>query len=160
MGRYSKIILGPARKNDPQVTEAEAAEAIKPGCFVTMDANGRFALADDTSGRVYLAQENYLMLKGVDLDYSAYAAGPPVVRGDIVMGLEPQDDVLYAARLADGEDVTAVGTALALAGDGELAVATTGDVVIAHADEVFNNDTGESALIRIRPAGSQSSTAP
>ena len=47
MGRYSRIHLGPARKNDPQVREAEAAasSAIKPGTFVVL-SSGRFANAD------------------------------------------------------------------------------------------------------------------
>lgn len=157
MGRYTKIILGPARKNDPQVTEAEASAAILPGQFVTLNAQGRFALAvAATTAKVWLAQENYLKLQDVDTAYAAHAAGPPIVRGDIVMGLELDDTVLYAARLAIGQNVTAIGTPLAIGAGGNLVIAGASARIIAHADEIFNNNTGTTQLIRIRPAGSQS----
>ena len=157
MARYSKIILGPARKNDPQVVEAEAGAAILPGQFVTLNAQGRFALAvAATTAKVWLAQENYLMLKSVDQSYTAYSAGPPVVRGDTVMGLELDDTVMYAARLAAGQNVNAIGLPLAIGAGGNLVIAGATARIIAHSDEIFNNNTGTTQLIRIRPAGSQS----
>lgn len=156
MGRYSKIHVGPARNNDPQVFEAEAGAVITPGCLMVL-SSGRFVLAAATTvGKVWLAQENYLSQKTVDQTFAAYAAGPPVVRGDIVPGLEMQADCLYAARIATGVDVTVVGAALTPAANGTLAIAGFSDLVVAYSDEVFNNDTGASALIRIRPAGSGS----
>lgn len=156
MGRYSKIILGPARKNDPQVLEFEASAAIKPGCLVVITA-GKFALAGAaTVGKVWLAQENYLAMKGVDDSYAAPVAGPPAIPGDRVIGIEMQDDVMYAARIATGVNITAAGTALTPAANGMLGIASTSDLVVAYADEVFNNNTGTDQLIRIRPAGSQS----
>ena len=156
MGRYSKIHLGPARKNDPQVLEAEAGAAITPGCLVVL-SSGRFVLAGAaTVGKVWLAQENYLLQRTVDQAYTAYAAGPPEVVGDTVMGLEMQDDCLYAARIANGVNITEVGTALTPGANGTLAVASTSDLIVAYADEIFNNTTGATALIRIRPAGSGS----
>lgn len=156
MARYSRIHLGPARKNDPQVFEAEAGAAITPGCLIVL-SSGRFALAGaSTIGKVWLAQENYLAQKGVDTAYTAYAAGPPVVRGDRVMGLEMQDDTLYAARIANGVNITAVGTALTPAANGMLGIASTSDLIVAYSDEVYNNNTGSSQLIRVRPAASAS----
>jgi hypothetical protein len=156
MGRYSKIHLGPARKNDPQVFEAEAGAAITPGCLIVL-SSGRFALAGAaTVGKVWLAQENYLLQRTVDQAYTAYAAGPPEVVGDTVLGLEMQDDCLYAARIANGVNITAVGTALTPGANGTLAIASTSDLIVAYADEIFNNTTGATALIRIRPAGSGS----
>jgi hypothetical protein len=156
MARYSRIHLGPARKNDPQVREAEAAasSAIKPGTFLVL-SSGRFAnAAADTVGKVWLAQENYLAQKSVDDAYSPYVAGPPEVRGDTVIGLELQDDTHYAAVIATGTNVTAVGTPLKLAASGKLAIATPGtDNIVAFADEVYNNNTGSDQLIRIRVSG-------
>lgn len=156
MGRYTKIHLGPSRKNDPQVHEAEASAAIVPGSLIVL-SSGRFALAAATTvGKVWLAQENYLLQKGVDTAYTAYDAGPPEVVGDTVMGLELQDDCLYAARIANGVNITAVGVALTPAASGTLGIASTSDLIVAYSDEIFNNDTGATALLRIRPAGSTS----
>lgn len=156
MGRYSRIHLGPARKNDPQVFEAEAGAAITPGCLVVL-SSGRFALAGaSTVGKVWLAQENYLAQKSVDVAATAYAEGPPVVRGDRILGLELQDDTLYAARIANGVNITAVGTPLTPAANGTLGIASTADLIVAYADEIYNNNTGSTQLLRIRPAASAS----
>lgn len=156
MARYSRIHLGPARKNDPQVREAEAGAAIVPGSLIVL-SSGRFVLAAATTvGKVWLAQENYLAMKGVDAAYTAYAAGPPVVRGDTVLGLEMQDDTHYAARVANGVNITAVGTPLTPGANGTLAVAATSDLIVAYSDEIYNNNTGASQLVRVRPAASAS----
>lgn len=156
MGRYSRIHLGPARRNDPQVHEAEAGAAIKPGTLIVL-SSGRFVNASATTvGKVWLAQENYLAQKNVDASYAAYAAGPPVVRGDRVLGLELEDDTLYAARIATGVNITAVGVALTPAANGMLGIAATSDLVVAYSDEVYNNNTGTDQLLRIRPAASAS----
>lgn len=161
MGRFSKILLGPARKNDPQVHEAEANAVIMPGCFVTKNANGRFDLAGAaTVNKLWLAQEYYLALRNVDTAYKAYVTGPPVVRGDRVLGLEMQDDVLYAARVGAGVNVSAVGLPLAVGANGLLVLATNSSRVVAYSDEIYNNTTGSAQLIQIRPAGSQSRQNP
>ena len=122
-----------------------------------MLSSGRFVLAGaSTIGKVWLAQENYLLQRTVDQAYTAYAAGPPEVVGDTVMGLELDDQSLYAARIANGVNITAVGTALTPAANGLLGIAATSDLVVAYADEIFNNNTGATALIRVRPSGSGS----
>lgn len=149
MGRYTKIHLGPARKNDPQVTEAIAGGAgILPGCLVVL-SGGQFVLAAATTvGKVWLAQENYLMQRPVDTAYTQ--------TNDTVLGLEMEEDSLYAARIANGVNITARGVALTPGASGTLAIAATSDLVVAYSDEIFNNNTGATALIRIRPAGSGS----
>lgn len=161
MARYNRIHLGPARKNDPQVREAEAgaSSAIKPGTFVVL-SSGRFVnAAADTVGKVWLAQENYLAMKGVDTAYDPYVSASD--RGDTVLGLELQDDTHYAAVIATGTNITAVGTPLKLAASGKLAIATPGtDNIVAFADEVFNNNTGSDQLIRIRVSGIPGATGP
>lgn len=156
MARYSRIHLGPARKNDPQVREAEAGAAITPGCLIVL-SSGRFALAGATTvGKVWIAQENYLAQGSVDTAYTAYAAGPPIVRGDTVLGLELEDDTMYAARVATGVNITAVGTPLTPAANGTLGIASTSDLIVAYSDEAFNNNTGSTQLVRVRPAASAS----
>lgn len=144
MARYSRIHLGPARRNDPQVHEAEAAVAIAPGSAVAINASGQFDLATAaTTSRVFLAQENYLAMKGVAVPYDA---------GDRVLGLHLQDDTHYAAIIPTGVNVSSPGAALALGAGGKLALATEGDRVVAYADEAFNNTTGSDQLIRVRVA--------
>lgn len=149
MGRYTKIHLGPARKNDPQVHEAIAgATGIFPGSLVVL-SGGNFVLAAATTiGKVWLAQENYLMQRTVDVAYTQTS--------DTVLGLEMEGDCLYAARIATGVNITARGVALTPGANGTLAIAATSDLIVAYSDEVYNNNTGVTQLIRIRPAGSMS----
>jgi len=147
MARYNKIYLGPVEKVKPQVRELLASAALKPGRLAVI-SSGKFALAGATTvGKVWLVQDNYLAMKGVDDDWAA---------DSIAIGIEMQDDCLYAARIATGVNVAAIGTALTPAANGTLAIASTSDLVVAYAEEVFNNNTGSEQLIRIRPAGSQS----
>lgn len=147
MARYNKIFLGPVEKNKPQVRELLASAALKPGRMVVI-TSGEFALAGATTvGKVWIVQDNYLTLKSVDDDWAD---------GDRAIGMEMVDDCLYAARIANGVNITAIGTALTLGATGTLAIASTGDLVIAYSEEVYNNDSGSEQLLRIRPAGSQS----
>lgn len=159
MARYSRIHLGPARKNDPQVREAGASSAIVPGTFIVL-SSGRFVNAGaSTVGKLWLAQENYLAMKGVDTAYKPYVSASD--RGDTVLGLELQDDTHYAAVIATGTNVSAAGTPLKLATGGKLAIATPGtDNIVAFSDEVFNNNTGADQLIRIRVSGIPGATGP
>jgi hypothetical protein len=148
MARYSRIHLGPARKNDPQVREAIANAAITPGCLIVL-SSGKFALAGATTvGKVWIAQENYLAQQGVDVAYAQDV--------DTVLGLEMQDDTMYAARVATGVNITAVGTPLTPGANGTLAIAAASDLVVAYSDEIYNNNTGSTQLVRVRPAASAS----
>ncbi|MGF6157778.1 hypothetical protein M2267_003037 [Ensifer sp. KUDG1] len=147
MARYNKIFLGPVEKTKPQVKELLAAAALKPGRIAVI-TSGKFALAAATTvGKVWLIQDNYLAMKGVDTDWA---------QDSTAIGIEMEDDHLYAARIANGVNITAVGTPLTPGANGTLAIASTSDLIVAYSDEVYNNNTGSEQLIRIRPAGSQS----
>ena len=147
MARYNKIFLGPVQKTLPQVREAKAAAALKPGRLVVM-SSGEFALAGATTiGQVLLVQDNYLAMKDVDTDWAS---------GSTAVAIEMQSDELYAARIANGVNITAKGTALTPAANGTLGIASTSDLVVAYSDEIYNNNSGSEQLLRIRPSGSQS----
>lgn len=146
MARFNKIFLGPVQKTLPQVREALANVALKPGRLVVM-SSGQFALAGATTiGQVLLVQDNYLALKDVDTDWDAASTA---------IAIEMQSDELYAARIANGVNITAKGVALTPGANGTLAIASTSDLVVAYSDEIYNN-SGSEQLLRIRPAGSQS----
>ena len=147
MARYNKIFLGPVEKNKPQVRELLASVALKPGRLAVI-SSGKFALAGATTvGKVWLIEDNYLALKTVDADWA---------QDSMAIGLEMQADELYAARIANGVNITAIGTALTPAANGTLGIASTSDLIVAYSEEVYNNNSGSEQLIRIRPAGSQS----
>lgn len=143
MARHTKILLGPTRKNDPQVYEALAGQEILPGTFISIGLGDTFVpLIENDLPR--LAQENYLALRGTDVPYKT---------GDRVIGLELQRDVIYAGRLAVGENVLRAGAPLTVNGDGHLISGDAEGVrIVAYADEAYNNDTGSTQLISIRPA--------
>jgi hypothetical protein len=144
MARFNKILLGPVQKTLPQVRELIAAAALLPGRLVVI-TSGKFALAAATTvGKVWIVQDNYLQLKSVDTAW-------PV--DETAIGMELLPDCLYAARIANGVNITAIGTALTLGATGTLAIASTSDLVVAYSDEVYNNNSGSEQLIRIRPAG-------
>lgn len=147
MARYNKIFLGPVEKNKPQVRELLASVALKPGRLAVI-SSGKWALAGATTvGKVWLIEDNYLALKTVDTDWA---------QDSMAIGLEMQADELYAARIANGVNITAIGTALTPAANGTLGIASTSDLIVAYSEEVYNNNSGSEQLLRIRPAGSQS----
>jgi hypothetical protein len=142
MGRYNKIFAGPVDVIKPQAREHVAAAAITPGQMITV-SGGEFAVATAaTTGKVYVAQENYIAMEGVD---TAYAVG------DTVLGLELIPGMIYSARIANAANI-ALDAPLTLAAAGNLAAAGDDDVVVAFAEEAFNNTTGATALIRVRAA--------
>lgn len=152
MARYNRIHLGPARENDPQVREAQAAASTLPGCLVTLNGSGKFALGSATTvGKVWLVQDNYLAQKGTDDAWEA---------DETTVAFEIEEDTIYAARIPTGTNITAVGTALAPGASGKFAIAASGKQVVAYADEIYNNNTGSDQLIRVRAAGSNAHVAP
>ncbi|NHK29184.1 hypothetical protein FF098_014785 [Parvularcula flava] len=147
MARYNKIFLGPVEETKPQVRELNASVALKPGRLVVI-SSGEWALAAATTvGKVWLVQDNYLAMKGVDDDWT---------QDTTAIGIEMQDDQLYAARIANGVNITAIGTALTPGANGTLAIASTEDLIVAYSEEVYNNNSGSEQLLKVRPAGSQS----
>ena len=147
MARFNKIFLGPTEKNKPQVREAIASVALKPGRLVVM-SSGEFALAGAaTVGKVLLVQDNYLTMKDVDTDWAV---------DSLAVAIEMMDDEIYAARIANGVNITAKDVALTPAANGTLGIASTSDLVVAYSAEIYNNNSGSEQLLMIRPAGSQS----
>lgn len=147
MARFNKIFLGPVTQVKPDVRELIADAALKPGRLAVI-SSGKWALAGaSTVGKVWLVQDNYLQLKGVDDDW---AANNSAVCIDMV------DNQIYAARIANGVNISAIGTALTPAANGTLGIASTSDLVVAYSEEVYNNDSGSEQLLKIRPAGSAS----
>lgn len=142
MARHNKIYAGPFTEATPQVQEALAAASTLPGCLVVF-SSGSFALAGATTvGKVFIAQDNYLLMKGPD---DAWAAG------DRMIGMEMLDEQFFNARVATGNNV-AKGAALTPAANGLLALASTSDMVVAFAEEAYNNTSGTSQLVRVRAA--------
>ena len=147
MARYNKIYLGPADKVKPDARELLAGVAVKPGRLMVVTA-GKWALAGAaTVGKVWIAQDNYLQQKSVDDDWAV---------DNSAIGLELIDDQLFAMRIANGVNITAVDTALTPAANGTVAIASTGDLIVAYSEEVYNNNSGSEQLLRVRPSGSQS----
>lgn len=147
MARFNKIFRGPFEKPKPQVRELLANVALLPGRLVTY-SSGKFVLASATTvGKVWLVQDNYLQLKGVDDTWAA---------DNTAIGIEIEDDSLYAARIATGININAVGLPLTPAANGTLGIASTGDLIVAYSDEVYNNNSGSEQLLAIRGAGSAS----
>jgi hypothetical protein len=147
MARFNKIFLGPVDDNKPQVKELLGDVALKPGRLVVV-SSGKWALAAATTvGKVWLVQDNYLAMKGVDDDW---------LDEDRVVALEMSGDNILAARIANGVNITAIGTPLTPGATGTLAIASTSDLIVAYSDEVYNNNSGSEQLLKIRPAGSQS----
>lgn len=144
MARYNKIYEGPATEPLPQVKELPAADSdLSPGNLLVISGGEFDNAAATTVGKVWIAQDNYLAMKGVDDDYAT---------GDVVIGMELLPDRLYAGRIANGVNIAAVGTALTPAAGGLLAIASTSDKVIGYSEEAYNNTTGAEQLIRFRPS--------
>lgn len=143
MARFNKIFAGPVTQVTPQVRELPAADGnIKPGHLIVV-SSGKFTRAGATTiGKVWIAQDNYLALKGVD---EAYAAD------DVVIGMEPLDEQFFNVRVATGNNLS-IGTPLTPAANGALAIASTSDLVVAYSEEAYNNNTGSEQLVRVRPA--------
>jgi hypothetical protein len=144
MARYNKIYAGPVSEALPQVQERICAAAVLPGTAL-VESGSAFAQAGAASNaKVYIAQDNYLAMKGVD---DAWLAG------DRVIGMEMLDEQFFNVRVPTGTNV-ARGAALTTSAAGKFVLATTGNRVIAFAEEAYNNNTGSDQLVRARVAKS------
>jgi hypothetical protein len=151
MARFNKIFAGPVTQVTPQVREAPAADGnIKPGNLIVLSSGEFTRAAATTVGKVWIAQDNYLAMKGVD---DAYAAD------DVVIGMELLDEQFFNGRVANGVNISAVGTALTPGANGTLAIASTSDLVIGYAEEIYNNTSGAEQLVRFRAATNGQLTA-
>lgn len=143
MPRYNSVWAGPSTQTQPQTTEALAAVDLTPGLLVTRDGTGKFALAvAATNGAVYVVQENFLTLKGVDTAIPA---------NQTAVALVMLDEQLFNLRFATGINVIK-DAAISIGAGGTPILATAGTRIIGYADETYNNTSGQSQLVRVRPA--------
>ncbi len=142
MARYNKIFAGPVSEVLPQVQERLCAAAILPGTAL-VESGSSFAQAGAASNsKIYVAQENYLAMKGVDDTWSA---------NDRIIGMEMLDEQFFNVRVPTGVNVTR-GAALTTNASGKFILATTGNRIVAFAEEAYNNTSGADQLVRARVA--------
>jgi hypothetical protein len=142
MARYNKIYAGPVSETLPQVQERLCAAAILPGTAL-VESGSAFAQAGAASNaKLYIAQDNYLAMKGVD---DAWAAN------DRIIGMEMLDEQFFNVRVPTATNVTR-GAALTTNASGKFVLATTGNRIVAFAEEAYNNTSGADQLVRARAA--------
>jgi hypothetical protein len=149
MARYNKIFAGPFTEATPQVQERICTAAILPGTAL-IESGANFAQAGaNAAGKIYIAQDNYLAMKGVNDAWPA---------NDRIVGMEMLDEQFFNVRVATGNNV-ARGSQLTTNATGRFVLAATGNRVIAIAEEAFNNSTGSDQLVRVRVARNQLAAA-
>lgn len=142
MARFNKIFAGPVDYSKPQVQERICDAAVLPGT-VLIESGAKFAQAGASPAtKFYIAQDNYLALKGVDDAWPA---------GDRIVGMEPLDELFFNVRVPTGQNI-ARGANLTSSAAGKLVIATTGQRVLMIAEETYNNNTGADQLVRARKA--------
>ncbi|RZJ47433.1 MAG: hypothetical protein EON87_00940 [Brevundimonas sp.] len=143
MARFNKIYAGPVTEVTPQVQELPAAAATLPGLAVIM-SSGKFAIAGaNTTEKVFISQDNYLVGEGVDT---------AVAIDDIVIGMELLDEQFFNVRVPTGVSVVKGVTKLTTNATGRFVIATTGQRIIAIPEETYNNTSGVDQLVRVRRA--------
>lgn len=141
MARYNTIWAGPDSENMPAKVEGIAAADLTPGLLCTYDGTGKLALAiAATATAVFVVQDNYLLMKGVDT---------VVKSGETAMGLIMLDEQFVNLRFASGISV-AKGAAISIGAGGAPVLATAGSRIVAYADETYNNTSGTTQLVRCR----------
>lgn len=143
MARFNKIYAGPVTEPTPQVQERICDTSVLPGTLV-VESGTKFAPAGANSGeKLYVVQDNYLALKGVDDAWPA---------GDTIIAMELLDEQFFNVRVPTGVNV-ARGAKLTSNAAAKLALATSGQNIAVVAEEAFNNNTGSDQLVRARKAG-------
>lgn len=142
MARFNKIFAGPVTEVLPQVQERILNGAYLPGTAL-VEAGANFGQAGANSGdKLYILQDNYLAMKGVDDAYLSGDRGP---------GLELLDEQFFNVRVPTGVNV-ARGAELTTNATGRFVLATSGQNIAVVAEEAFNNNTGSDQLVRVRKA--------
>ncbi len=113
------IYRGPAER-EPETLNIAVVAGLLPGLFVTKDG----VLAASDKGRLFLLGNVRFFEQDLDTAYTAGDTG-------IFYRLEPEQE--YQARMA--ADTYTDGQTLTVNGIGQLAAATTGDVVVAYLDQ-------------------------
>ncbi|QWY83345.1 hypothetical protein [Rhizobium phage RHph_X3_2] len=144
MARFNKIFAGPVEHTLPQVQEAIKDTATLPGIAVKFDAAGdKFVAAGAAdAAKLFIVQDNYLALKGVDDAWPA---------GDRIIGMEPHDELFFNVRVPTGQNIQK-GEPLTTNASGLFVVAAAGNRVVMVAEETYNNTTGADQLVRARKA--------
>ncbi|WP_313666212.1 hypothetical protein [Shinella sp.] len=142
MARYNKIYAGPVSEPLPQVQERICTAGVLPGTAL-VESGSNFAQAGaNAAGKIYIAQDNYLAMKGVDDAWPA---------NDRIVGMEPLDEQFFNVRVPTGTNVTR-GANLTTNAAGKFVLATTGQNVKLVAEEAYNNTSGADQLVRARKA--------
>lgn len=149
MPRFNKIYAGPVTEPTPQVQERICTAAVLPGSAL-IESGANFAQAGANAlTKVFVAQDNYLALKGVDDAWPA---------NDRIIGMEMLDEQFFNVRVPTGVNV-ARGAQLTTNASGKFVLATTGQRVIMIAEEAYNNTSGSDQLVRARVARNQLAAA-
>lgn len=142
MARFNKIYAGPVTEVTPQVQERVCPVAVAPGTAL-VENGANFAQAGaNTTEKVYVAQDNYLAMKGPDDAWPA---------NDRIVGMELLDEQFFNVLVPTGTNV-ARGAGLTTNATGRFVIAASGNRIIARAEEAFNNTTGSDQLVRVRVA--------
>lgn len=144
MARFNKIYAGPVTEVTPQVQERICAASVLPGTAVIASGADFAQAGASTNAKVYIVQDNYLAQKGVDDAWPA---------GDRVIGMEMLDEQFFNVRVPTATNVTR-DAALTTNAAGKFVLATTGNRVIAFAQEAYNNTSGVDQLVRVRASKS------
>lgn len=142
MPRFNKIFAGPVTENTPQVQERLCAAAILPGTALVESGDSFAQAGANSNAKLYVAQDNYLALKGVD---DAWLAN------DRIIGMEMLDEQFFNVRVPTGTNV-ARGAGLTTNAAGKFVLAATGNRIVAFAEEAYNNTSGADQLVRVRAA--------
>lgn len=144
MPRFNKIFAGPVTEVTPQVQERICPTAVLPGTALVENGNAFAQAGASPNTKLYIAQDNYLALKGVDDAWPA---------GDRIIGMEMLDEQFFNVRVPTGNNI-ARGAGLSINAAAKFVPAATGNRIIAFAEEAYNNTTGADQLVRVRASRS------
>jgi hypothetical protein len=141
------IYAGPIGKEGQRAKGKAGVPGILPGMLL-ISSEGDFIPhdAEGQGGPFYIANKNTLAQDGVDVAYE---------EGETIEPFDPAPTYLYYVRVAEGENVTALDTALTSDGAGALKIAADdgSEEVVAYAQEI-ENFTSAGGLLRVKIATS------
>lgn len=120
------IYRGPVER-EPETLNLPVTGTYLPGTFVRKAATGKVVTADDGTGRLLLLSNPRYLERDIETAYAADETG-------IQYRLEPEQEyqaIAVLANYADQAELTVNAT-------GQLAAATTGDIVVAFVDGAKN----------------------